>query len=112
MTNPRKLKPEWDFAYLVMRLLYGCLNKIWGRRWKGETFTIEDEHDLPPQIRIKQRSGGEYIIFIRRAIPDFESGYEEMDFWDEHDVNEFYWEPATDVTIALALGQHRDEEEE
>ena len=101
MTNPRKLKPDWDFAFMVMKLLFKNLCQVWGHRWKGEIITIEDEHDLPPQIRIKLRTGSEYVIFIRKAIPDFESEEEEFDFWDEHNVNEFYWEPATDISIAV-----------
>ena len=74
---------------------------FWGRRWKGELVAIEDEHDLPPQIRIKLRTGGEYVIFIRRAIPSFKSVEEESDFWDEHNVRDFFWEPADDIELVI-----------
>jgi len=105
MTNPRKLEPDWDFGYLVMKLLFKYLCKVWGRRWKGEIISIEDEHDLPPQIRIKLRHGGEYMVFIRRVMPDFDSDEEKCRFMEEHEVDEFYWEIVNGCAIPVGSDQ-------
>jgi len=86
------LSGDWDFAYVLMRFFFKALAKFWGRRWYEEEISIEDQRHLPPQIRVKLPSGTEYIILIRKAVPNFGSKADEEDFWKEHDRREFYEE--------------------
>jgi len=37
----------------------------------------------------------------KKLIPHFESEAEEIEFWDEHDLEEFDWEPADDIVLAI-----------
>jgi len=104
------LTTDWDFAYVLMRFFFKALAKFWDRPWYEEEVSIEDQSHLPPQIRVKLPSGTEYIIFIRKAVPDFKSEAEESDFWSEHDLSEFYWEPADDIVLAIEPVEQNCEE--
>ena len=37
----------------------------------------------------------------KKMIPEFKSEEEEMAFWDEHDLEEFGWESADDIILAI-----------
>ena len=37
----------------------------------------------------------------KKLIPHFESEEEEIEFWDEHNLEEFDWEPADDIVLAI-----------
>ena len=37
----------------------------------------------------------------KKLIPHFESEEEEIEFWDKHDLEEFAWEPADDIVLAI-----------
>ena len=102
MNKTRKLNFDWGLITELMGFLYNTLCLFVGRHWKDAVFTVEDENSgLPPSTRMNIEGSDDYIIFVRKAMPSFESEEEESDFWDEHNLSEFYWEPADDIVLAI-----------
>jgi len=83
--------PLLDFGDLLMKGIYNhlCYTHREKRFERDEIVLIAEESDRFPEIYIGTRSGGDYVVTVRKVAPEFKSLDEQIAFWNEHDIYEY-----------------------